>query len=205
MVANAAACVRWLAADPPAVGKAREALEGIAADGRRAGEIIGRIRALTKRQVPRKAPVDVNEAILEVVALARYELGRHAIVLETLLAPALPRVPGDKVQLQQVALNLIINAIDAMSTIADRPRMLSIASGVEGPDAVFVEVRDSGSGVDGERAEKLFEPFYTTKAEGLGIGLSISRSIVEAHGGALAARPNVPYGAIFRFSLPTRE
>jgi PAS domain S-box-containing protein len=202
MVANAAACTRWLAADPPATSKAQRALESIAADGRRASEIIGRIRALVKRQAPRKDLVDVNLKIAQVIELAADEIRRNGIVLRTALAEGLPRVEGDRVQLQQVLLNLILNAVDAMSPIRDRPREVTLASRREGEQDVLIEVRDTGPGIDPDSAERLFEPFYTTKAQGLGMGLSISRSIVEAHGGRLWAGSNQPHGAVFRFSLP---
>jgi C4-dicarboxylate-specific signal transduction histidine kinase len=205
IVASAGACERWLAAKPPQMEKARRALERIVNDGRRAGEVIKRIRALMKRQALRKDWLDISETILEVVALAQYQLSRGDILLETRLAEGLPPVQGDKVQLQQVLLNLIVNAIDAMSGIDERRRELTIVSAADGPDAVSIEVRDTGTGVDPERATHLFEPFYTTKAEGLGIGLSISRSIVEAHGGHLSAAANVPHGAVFRFSVPLEE
>jgi signal transduction histidine kinase len=185
--------------------KARRALERIVNDGRRAGEVIKRIRALMKRQAPRKDWLDINETILEVVALAQYQLSRGEILLDMRLAEGLPLVQGDRVQLQQVLLNLIVNAIDAMGGIDERRRELAIVSAADGPEAVAVEVRDSGMGVDPERAAHLFEPFYTTKAEGIGIGLSISRSIVEAHGGHLSAAANVPHGAVFRFSVPLEE
>jgi len=205
IVASAGACERWLAAKPPQMEKARRALERIVNDGRRAGEVIKRIRALMKHQAPRKDWLDINETILEMVALAQYQLSRGDILLETRLAEGLPLVHGDRVQLQQVLLNLIVNAIDAMSGIDERRRELTIVSAADGPEAVAVEVRDSGMGVDLERAAHLFEPFYTTKAEGIGIGLSISRSIVEAHGGHLSAAANVPHGAVFRFSVPLEE
>jgi signal transduction histidine kinase len=123
-------------------------------------------------------------------------------VLRTALAEGLPRVEGDRVQLQQVLLNLILNAVDAMSPIRDRPREVTLASRREGEQDVLIEVRDTGPGIDPDSAERLFEPFYTTKAQGLGMGLSISRSIVEAHGGRLWAGSNQPHGAVFRFSLP---
>jgi PAS domain S-box-containing protein len=205
MVANAAACTRWLAADPPESARAQRALESIAADGRRASEIIGRIRGLVKRQVPRKSQVDVNLKIAQVIELAMDEIRRNGIVLRTELAEGLPRVEGDRVQLQQVLLNLMLNAIEAMSPIRDRARELTIVTCRDGPDAVRIEVHDTGPGLDPERAAQVFEPFYTTKPDGLGIGLSISRSIVEAHGGRLWASPNEPRGAIFRFSLPVGE
>jgi C4-dicarboxylate-specific signal transduction histidine kinase len=205
IVASAGAAERWLASQPPQMEKARRALERIVNDGKRAGEVIKRIRALMKRQAPRKDWLDINETILEVVALAQYQLSRGDILLETRLAEGLPLVQGDRVQLQQVLLNLIVNSIDAMSGVDERRRELTIVSVADGPKAVAVEVRDSGMGLNPERAAHLFEPFYTTKAEGLGIGLSISRSIVEAHGGHLSAAPNVPHGAVFRFSVPLEE
>jgi C4-dicarboxylate-specific signal transduction histidine kinase len=205
IVASAAACERWLAAEPPQMEKARRALERIVNDGRRAGEVIKRIRALMKRQAPQKDWLEINEAILEVIAIAQHQLRGNEILLETRLARGLPLVWGDKVQVQQVLLNLIVNAIEAMSRIDERRRELTIVSTADGAEAVAVEVRDSGMGLDPERATHLFEPFYTTKAEGIGIGLSISRTIVEAHGGNLAAAANAPHGAVFRFSLPVDE
>ncbi|MGB8437669.1 MAG: PAS domain S-box protein, partial [Burkholderiales bacterium] len=205
MIANAAAGARWLAAEPPDMAEARSALDNIAADGRRAREVIARVRALAKRQAPRMELLDINRKILEVFALTEHELRSHDIVLQTQLGEALPRVAGDRVQLQQVLLNLILNAIEAMSGVHDGPRQLTLVSREDGPNAVVVEVRDSGTGLDPERAERIFEAFYTTKAEGIGIGLSISRSIIEAHGGRLWASANEPRGAIFRFSLPVSE
>jgi PAS domain S-box-containing protein len=204
IVTSAAAGARWLATKPPQLDKAHRALERIANDGKRAGEVIRRIRALMKRQTPRKDWLAINETILEVIALAQHQLRQSEILLETRLAQDLPLVRGDRVQLQQVLLNLIINAIEAMCEIK-RPRELTIVSTADGADAVSVEVRDSGTGLDPEHAAHLFEPFYTTKAEGLGVGLSISRSIVEAHGGQLSAAANAPHGTLFRFSLPVNE
>ena len=205
MVASAGACARWLAADPPAMAEARAALDNIVADGKRAREVIARIRALTKRQGPRKDRLDINHKIMEVLALTEHELRSHDIVLRTELDRTLPRVAGDRVQLQQVLLNLIVNAVEAMSAVHDRSRELTIVSRQDGSNAVLVEVRDSGNGLDPQRAEQVFEAFYTTKAEGIGIGLSIGRSIIEAHGGRLWASANAPHGAVFRFSLPVTE
>ncbi|HEX6572724.1 MAG TPA: PAS domain S-box protein [Steroidobacteraceae bacterium] len=205
MIASVGACTRWLAAEPPNIAEARAVLDNIAADSQRAREIIARIRALTKRQLPRKELLDVNRKVRDVLQLADHELRSHEILLRTELDETLPHVTGDRVQLQQVLLNLIMNAIDAMRGIGDRPRALTIASGRDGADSVLVEVRDSGTGLDPKGAERLFEAFYTTKAGGVGIGLSIARSIVEAHGGRLWAGPNEPHGAIFRFSLPVAE
>ena len=183
------------------MAEARSALDNIVADGKRAREVIARIRALTKRQVPRMDLLDLNREILEVLAFTEQELLSHDIVLETRLDSMLPQVTGDRVQLQQVLLNLIVNAIEAMSAANNRARELTIVT-AEGTDDVVVEVRDSGIGLDPDRAERVFEAFYTTKTEGIGIGLSISRSIVDAHGGRLWATPNEPHGAVFRFSLP---
>ena len=205
MVTSAAAGARWLATTPPQMDKARRALERIADDGKRAAEVIRRIRALMKRQAPRKEWLDLNEAILEVIALAQYQLRRSAILLETRLGHPLPSVRGDRVQLQQVLLNLIVNAIEAMSGIKERPRQLTIVSSSDGPDTVSVEVRDSGTGLVPAHAPRVFEAFYTTKPEGLGVGLSISLSIVEAHGGRLSAAANAPHGTVFVVSLPVNE
>jgi PAS domain S-box-containing protein len=205
IVASAAAGARWLATQPPQMNKARRALGRIANDGKRAAEVIGRIRALMKRQAPRKEWLDINETIREVIELAQYQLRRSEILVETRFGHNLPRIRCDRVQLQQVLLNLIINAIEAMSSIQKGHRELSMVSALDGPDAVSVQVRDSGPGLDPEHTPHLFEPFYTTKAEGLGIGLSISRSIVEAHGGSLAVSANTPSGSVFSFSLPVNE
>jgi PAS domain S-box-containing protein len=205
IVTSAAAGARWLATKPPQMDKAHRALERIASDGKRAAEVIRRIRALMKRQAPRKDWLDINETIREVIELAQYQLRRSEILVETRLGHDLPRVRCDRVQLQQVLLNLIINAIEAMNGMKERPRALTIVSVSDGRDAVSVEVYDTGTGVDSEHVPHLFEPFYTTKAEGLGIGLSISRSILEAHGGRLSAAANAPHGTVFSFSLPVNE
>jgi C4-dicarboxylate-specific signal transduction histidine kinase len=201
MVASAGACTRWLATDPPAMAEARSALANIVADGKRARDVIARIRTLAKRQAPRMDLLDVNRKILDVLSFVDQELGTHDVVLETRLDNSLPKVVGDRVQLQQVILNLVKNAVEAMSGVNDRRRELTIVS-ARRPDGVVVEVRDSGIGFDGHGVERLFEAFYTTKPEGLGIGLSISRSMIEAHGGRLWAVPNEPHGAVFAFSLP---
>jgi PAS domain S-box-containing protein len=202
---SAAACTRWLAAQPPDMEKARSALQRIVADGRRAGQVVDRIRALVNRQAPRRDRVDLNEAIREVIALTRDEMRRNAITLEKSLAPDVLLIEGDRIQLQQVVLNLIVNAIEAMKGNGIRPRELAIGSASDGANAITVEVRDSGPGIDAEHLDRLFEAFYTTKEEGIGMGLSISRSIIEAHGGQLSVTSNVPHGAIFRFSLPALQ
>jgi signal transduction histidine kinase len=205
MITSAAAATRWLAAQPPELEKARSALQRIGRDGSRAGQVVDRIRALVNRQAPRKARVDVNQAILEVIALTRDEVRRNSITLETSLAAGIPPIEGDRVQLQQVVLNLIVNAIEAMSGDGVATRQLVIASMCEDGDSVTVEVLDSGPGVARDSEDRLFEAFYTTKEQGIGMGLSISRSIVEAHGGRLWVTDNAPHGAAFRFSLPAMQ
>ena len=202
IAASAAACSRWLSAQPPDLDKAQRSLERIANDGKRASTVIDRLRALVKRQVPRKDRHDLNEAILEVLALTDDEVRRNDILVETSLGADLPMVECDRIQIQQIVLNLIVNAIESMDALDDRRRQLAIGSAREGADAVRVEVRDSGPGVDPSYADRLFEAFYTTKAEGMGMGLSISRAIIEAHGGRLWVSPNGPRGAAFCFSLP---
>ena len=205
MVANAAAVIRWLAADPPQTEKAARALQSISDDGRRAGEVIKRIRALVQRRPTYMCPISVNDAVADVIALAQQELRSNGVVLSRLLSEDLPPVLGDRIQLQQVLLNLVVNAIEAMGAVKDRPRELTISSGRDGPGGVLVQVRDTGPGLEQEEADYLFEAFYTTKSDGLGIGLSISRSIIEAHGGQLSAVRNAPHGAIFRFTLPVQR
>jgi PAS domain S-box-containing protein len=206
MMASAGAGARWLAAEPPDIAAARATLDSIAADGKRARDVMARIRALTKRQVPRKDCVDINHEIQEVLALTVQESRSHDVSVRTQLDRSLPRVEGDPVQLQQVLLNLVVNAIEAMSAVRDRPRLLTIASARGGSaNSVLVEVRDSGTGLDPAGAAQVFNAFYTTKPDGIGIGLSISRSIVEAHGGRLWASRNEPHGAVFQLSLPAAK
>jgi C4-dicarboxylate-specific signal transduction histidine kinase len=204
-VANANACLRWLAAQPPDMGEARQALGRIVKNGNRASEVIGRIRSLVKKVPQRRDRLDINKAILEVVALTDSEVHRHRVTLQTDLSRDMPLVPADRIQLQQVLLNLIANAIEAMSGLDDRPRELTVATGGSNSNDVFVEVRDSGLGLDPASLDRLFDSFYTTKRDGIGMGLAISRSIVESHGGKLWATPNQPHGAVFRFTLPVDE
>jgi len=195
----------WLQRDPPNVERARDALQHTMQESERAGEIVARVRALVKKTPPRMAAVDINSVIVEVLDLSRNELQRNGISLRTRLATDNPLVRGDRIQLQQVVLNLILNAVDAMSEPDTSPRQLSIASRREEANQVLVEVRDSGRGIQAETMERIFEPFFTTKIEGMGMGLSISRSIVLAHGGRLWAMANEPRGAIFQFTLPAVE
>jgi C4-dicarboxylate-specific signal transduction histidine kinase len=168
----------------------------------RAGDIIGRIRDLIQKAPPRKDSVDINEAIREVIELTGGEAVKTGVSVQTYLADGLPLIHGDRVQLQQVNLNLIINAIDAMSGIAEAPRELLITTGQAESGGVLVAVRDSGPGLAPTTLERLFEAFYTTKPSGLGLGLSICRSIIEAHGGRLWASANVLRGAVFHFTVP---
>jgi PAS domain S-box-containing protein len=191
----------FLSADPPNLREVDDALSLIVKAGDRAGEVVGRIRALIKKAPARKDAVAINDAILEVIALTRTEAANNSVSVRTHLAEGLPCVQGDRVQLQQVLLNLIINAIEAMRDVGEEERELLISTGNE-PDGVSVEVRDTGPGLSPESLSRLFEPFYTTKPEGMGMGLSICRSITEAHGGRLWAIPCEPHGALFQFSIP---
>jgi PAS domain S-box-containing protein len=200
-VTYALAARRWLSAEPPNFREVDDALALIIKAGKRAGEVVGRIRALIKKAPARKDAVAINDAILEVVALTRTEAANNSVSVRTQLAEGLPRVQGDRVQLQQVLLNLIINAIEAMRDVGEEDRELLISTRNE-PDGVSVEVQDSGPGFAPAALERLFEAFYTTKPDGLGLGLSICRSIIEAHNGRLWASPNVPRGAIFHFTAP---
>jgi PAS domain S-box-containing protein len=201
-VANADAALRWLGGHPPDLEEVRQALHAIIKDGHRAGDVIGRIRGLIKNVPPRDDQLDINEAIREVIGVARSELLRNGVALQTELAKGLPLARGDRVQLQQIVLNLLMNAVEAMSDAPTGARDLLISTAEDQSDGVLVAVRDSGPGLNPESLERLFDPFYTTKASGMGMGLSICRSIVEAHGGRLWAAPNVPQGASFHFSLP---
>jgi C4-dicarboxylate-specific signal transduction histidine kinase len=200
-VTYALAARRWLSADPPNFHEVDDALSRIVKEGNRAGEVVGRIRALIKKAPARKDAVAINDAILEVIALTRTEAANNSVSVRTQLAEGLPRVQGDQVQLQQVLLNLIINAVEAMRDVGEEERELLISTRNE-PDGLSVEVRDSGPGFAPATLDRVFEAFYTTKPSGLGLGLSICRSIIEAHNGRLWASPNVPRGAIFRFIVP---
>jgi len=201
VVTNANACLRWLARDTPDLGEAREAVRRIVRDGNRASEVIGRIRALVGKTGTAKERLDLNGAIREAIALVQGEVRRARVALRTELAGELPPVLGDRVQLQQVVFNLITNGIEAMSAVADRSRELIIRT-TRGDDGdVRIAVQDSGVGLDAETAKRIFDAFYTTKSGGMGMGLSISRSIVEDHGGRLWAVPNDGPGATFQFTL----
>ncbi len=201
---NAGASLHWLAAQPPNLAEAREAMARAMQEANRASRVIERIRTLLKKASPELRPLSVNEVIREVLALTRNELTTAGVAVQTELADDVPAVLGDHIQFQQVMLNLILNAVDAMSTITDRRRELLIKSAPDA-DGVLVQVQDSGGGVDPDQANRIFEPFFTTKPQGIGMGLSISRSIIEAHGGRLWATPGHPHGAVFQFTLPEAD
>jgi C4-dicarboxylate-specific signal transduction histidine kinase len=201
-VANAQAALHFLARRPPELEEVREALEAIVETGQRAGEIIERIRGLIKKAPPRKDCLDINAGIREVIELTRGESVKNGISMQADLADGLPLIEGDRVQLQQVILNLIVNAVEAMSGASDGTRELLVSSRKADPGGVLVGVRDSGPGLAPETLEHVFDAFYTTKPGGLGMGLSICRSIIDSHGGRLSAEANEPRGAIFQFTLP---
>jgi PAS domain S-box-containing protein len=203
VVTNANACLRWLNRIAPNLDEARDAVQRIIRDGNRGSEVIGRVRAMLKKEEPLKTRVNINEIVQEIARLVQIEL--RGTVLQMELANELPRVYADGVQLQQVLLNLMMNAHDAMKTVSNRPHVLRIETKSYENDTVLVAVQDSGVGLQPEKIEQLFEPFYTTKPEGLGMGLSISRSIIEGYGGRLWAECNAGPGALFQFTLPVQN
>jgi PAS domain S-box-containing protein len=202
IITNSSTCARMLAADPPNVAGAAEAVRRTIRDANRASEVITRLRAMFAKKAPTMEMIDLNEAAQEVIAMSSAELRRSRSVLQTDFADPLPAISGDRVQLQQVILNLLLNAADAMAVVEDRPRTLRVRTQIDGRDRVKVLVQDSGVGLDPRGIDKLFEAFYTTKAHGLGIGLAISRSIIESHNGKLWATANDGPGATFGFSIP---
>jgi C4-dicarboxylate-specific signal transduction histidine kinase len=203
VVANADACVAWLALENPNLAEARAAAERTTRGATRASEVIGRIRSLINKAVPERAPVQVNEVVKEVVALAERQASSNTVSVQVELASDLPAVLGDRIQLQQVVLNLMMNGIEAMTAVSDRPRQLLIRSEVEGANQIRISIRDSGVGVTEEAMPRLFEPFFTTRSQGIGMGLPISRSIIESHGGRLWAESTVNQGSVFQFTLPS--
>jgi C4-dicarboxylate-specific signal transduction histidine kinase len=200
-VTYALAARRYLSAEPPNFHEVDDTLSLIVKEANRAAEVVSRIRALFKKAPARKDAIAINDAIVEIVALMRTEAANNSVLVRTQLTEGLPRLQGDRVQLQQVLLNLIINGIEAMRDVGEEERELLISTRRE-PNGVSVEVRDSGPGFAPEALESVFEPFYTTKPEGMGMGLSICRSIIEAHGGRLWAIPSEPQGALFQFTIP---
>jgi C4-dicarboxylate-specific signal transduction histidine kinase len=200
---NAVSALRFLSRSPPDLVVVREALDCVVSDVDRAGNVIGGIRKLiTKTPAPRDDRLDVNEAIREMIVLTRGEALKNGVSVLMQLAEGLPLIQGDRVQLQQVVLNLILNAVESMSSVDDARRELSIGTGRREADEILVAVRDSGPGIDPEHLERVFDSFYTTKPDGMGLGLSICHSIIDAHGGRLWAAPNEPRGAAFQFTLP---
>jgi len=203
VVTNADACLRWLAGDPPNLEEARAVAMEIVEDGKRAAEIIGRIRLLCKKGTPQRELVDVNEIIQELIVLLRSHITRYLISVRMELAADLPQAWGDRVQLQQVMMNLLMNSIDAMKDV-EGTRELAIKSNRTGNEQLMVCVSDSGVGLPSQQADQIFHAFFTTKPHGIGMGLAICRSIVESHSGRLWAADNSPRGASFHLILPTK-
>ena len=202
IVTNGTACLQWLGQETPALDEAHSAVEDMISDAQRAGDVILGIRALARKTAPERAALDINDLIQGVVRLTTREAQAHGASVRLDLAPALPSVVGDRVQLQQVVINLVINAIQAMASATARPRELSIRSRPHEAGQVLIEVADSGHGIGSKNLDQLFKAFFTTKPAGMGMGLSICRSIIEAHGGTVWATDNMPSGAVFHFTLP---
>ncbi|MBH5398082.1 PAS domain S-box protein [Bradyrhizobium sp. CNPSo 4010] len=202
VIANADACLAWLQRSPPDIKAARRSVEWIIEDGRRAGDVIRHVRALAKRSDIEMVPLDANAVVREAVALVQREMASHAVSVRMELSSALPPIFGDRIQLQQVLINLIMNGIEAMEDVRDRPRELVIRSQANGDGAMQLSVSDCGTGISEQAIDRLFTPFFTTKSSGMGMGLSICRSIIEAHGGRLSATPNQERGATFQITVP---
>lgn len=202
VINNGNACRRWLANAPPNLEEARAAVQSIVTDAKRAAGVIRSVRALTRNIRPEVTRRDINDAIREVLAPTRVELDRHQVSVRIELAPGLRPVRGDRIQLQQVILNLIRNGIEAMSAVTDRPRVLRIKSGDDGSGGALVAVEDSGTGLNPMLMRRIFEPFFTTRPDGMGMGLAICRKIIATHGGRLWASPGSPHGAVFQFTAP---
>jgi PAS domain S-box-containing protein len=205
IVANAEACLGWLDRETPGLNEVRRSVEWIIEDSNRAGEVIRRVRALATKTDAQKAPLDVNHAVNEAIALVQREMLGHRVSLRMELSRAPPVVLADRVQLQQVIINLVMNAIEAMQAVTDRPRELAIRTQRNETHQILVTVKDCGVGISVEDADRLFDAFFTTKASGMGMGLSICRSIIAAHGGRLWVEPNLPPGATFHFTLPSHQ
>jgi PAS domain S-box-containing protein len=202
VIANAEACLGWLGRETPDLDAARRSVEWIIDDGNRASEVIRRVRSLAKKTGIEKMPLDINDVARETIALVQRELTSHLVSLRTEFAPALPTILGDRVQLQQVIINLVMNGVEAMQAVTDRPRQLVIRSRQDQTQQVLVSVTDCGVGISAENPDRMFDAFFTTKSSGMGMGLSICRSIMEAHGGRLWATAGVSHGATFQFTLP---
>lgn len=202
LVTSSNACLRWLGQSPPNIDKARRSIERIVDDANRASQVIERIRSLARSEVPKREVIAINEAVAEAIALARREIERQGIVLRTSLDVTLPQVHADRIQFQQVIGNLLLNAIESMSGVPQARRSLEVASTTDGIDMIVVSIADTGSGLSAPAQDHLYEAFWTTKEGGTGIGLTISRAIVEAHGGRIWAIANTPAGTIFHVSWP---
>jgi len=202
IITNGQACERFLAFSPPDLDEVKDAVGEIVRDGRRASEVLKRVRAMSKNTAPERGQVDVNHAIAEVLALTRDELQRHRVAVQTDLRSKVPTIMADRVQLQQVVLNLVMNGIDAMRAVTDRPRILTVRSQLNDQGNIVVNVADSGVGLDPANRDRIFESFFTTKPEGMGMGLAISNTIIEAHHGRLWAESGSPFGTVFGFTLP---
>jgi C4-dicarboxylate-specific signal transduction histidine kinase len=200
IVTRASAALRWIRAEKPNLERAEAALEGIVASGHRASDIISSVRAMFKKDAPQKVSTDINQVIRTVLSIVRVELQKHGVELQTRLNEHLPTVQGDKVQLQQVLLNLVMNAIDSMHSV--QPRVLTIRTEQPGAGLVHVSVEDTGTGIDPSNLEQIFKPLFTTKANGMGMGLSICHSIIESHEGRIWVSPALKRGSIFQFELP---
>jgi len=204
IVTNADTCVSWLTNANPNLDGARQAAERVVRNGHRAGSIIKSIRALARKSEPEMTQFDINDAIGEILVLLRSELRRQNVSLETELSDGLGPVTGDRVQLQQVVLNLVMNGIEAMSAVMDRPRILRVTSQLQQSGDVLIAVMDVGTGLNPANIDRIFDALFTTKPEGMGMGLAICRSIIEAHGGLLWASPQLPHGSVFQFTVPGR-
>jgi PAS domain S-box-containing protein len=204
IVTNGEACLRWLDHSTPRLDEVRSSVQRMISDGTRAGDVVQRIRAHARKGAPQMAGLNMNNVVNDVVSLVQREATNHHIVVQVELASNMPRVLGDQVQLQQVIMNLMINGIQAMAGVENRPRELIVRSGEDRPGEAFISVQDSGVGIDPENASRLFDPFFTTKPTGMGMGLSICRSIVDAHGGRLWASPIDGGGTMFKFTLPVQ-
>ena len=203
VIGNAEGCLRWLDRAQPDIAEARDSIKRLVRDGRRAADVVKGLTALVRRSGLEVADVDINDAISEVLVLLRGEMDRHAILLRLALGNSIMPVRGDRVQLQQVIANLVRNGIEAMNAIEDRPRILRVISELTKTGQALVSIEDVGTGLDPEAGNRIFEPLYTTKVSGMGMGLSVCRSIIEAHHGRLYASPNSPYGAVFQFTVPS--
>ena len=202
IASNGNAALRWLRGARPNLDEARAALKKIVADSLRTGEVITGIRSMFRKDGQIKTPLDVNELIREVLALLRGEIEHQQVLVRAELFDGLPQIPANQVQLRQVIVNLITNAVDAMSTVSDRSRVLSVKTGVHESKNLLIKVEDSGIGIDPQNVDRIFAPYFTTKSNGMGMGLSICQSIIESHGGRLSVAVGQPYGSIFQIFLP---